>query len=267
MTGCCVLYCICACVRKHGGAQLRSMRGRGNEMDLPPEARLISRLRPQPFETTRLAKTLSPAVASDEPTAGSGGGGPAEADEKEEVTCAICLNDLREGDVQPSLVYELGCNHCFHENCLDTWMEVSMLCPLCKRFVSPDPPEPSGFTESSPRSSEMGSSRGTSRLLNRSWRSSRGLRSNSSRAFSGRDEEAGVEPSQLEAGVEMSSAPDRSSAAAGTSAAEELQLRRSSSHDDAEPTNRTGNQAAAATEPNAAEQLGLRQGTSLDLEV
>lgn len=47
-------------------------------------------------------------------------------------TCAICVEDFKEGDMQRVL----PCNHSFHIKCVDEWlMNHSDLCPLCKNQV------------------------------------------------------------------------------------------------------------------------------------
>ncbi|KAK9474068.1 uncharacterized protein V1510DRAFT_401556 [Dipodascopsis tothii] len=49
-------------------------------------------------------------------------------------TCAICLDDFVEGTV----VRELPCQHIFHTNCIDPFLQnLSPLCPMCKRSALP----------------------------------------------------------------------------------------------------------------------------------
>ncbi|ORX67472.1 hypothetical protein DL89DRAFT_45159 [Linderina pennispora] len=51
--------------------------------------------------------------------------------------CAICLDEIREGDV----VRELPCPHTFHSRCIDRWLLFqSSVCPLCKRDTLIEPP-------------------------------------------------------------------------------------------------------------------------------
>lgn len=45
--------------------------------------------------------------------------------------CCICLTDYDEGET----VRELPCTHIYHQSCIDTWLEVNTLCPLCKQDV------------------------------------------------------------------------------------------------------------------------------------
>mmetsp|Transcript_25964 Transcript_25964/g.56046 ORF Transcript_25964/g.56046 Transcript_25964/m.56046 type:complete len:691 (+) Transcript_25964:49-2121(+) len=49
-------------------------------------------------------------------------------------TCGICLDDYKEGD----LIKRLGCPthpHCFHQGCIDKWLELQACCPICKHRV------------------------------------------------------------------------------------------------------------------------------------
>lgn len=48
-----------------------------------------------------------------------------------ELECAICINDLRDGDN----VRTLQCNHTFHRSCIDLWLLRRADCPLCKQSV------------------------------------------------------------------------------------------------------------------------------------
>ncbi|KAJ1949109.1 hypothetical protein FBU59_001290 [Linderina macrospora] len=51
--------------------------------------------------------------------------------------CAICLDEIREGDV----VRDLPCPHTFHSRCIDRWLLFqSSVCPLCKRDTLIEPP-------------------------------------------------------------------------------------------------------------------------------
>jgi len=43
-------------------------------------------------------------------------------------TCTICLGDY-EGDEELRL---LPCGHCFHAECVDAWLQINRICPMCK---------------------------------------------------------------------------------------------------------------------------------------
>ncbi|KAK4765680.1 hypothetical protein SAY86_026770 [Trapa natans] len=47
--------------------------------------------------------------------------------------CTICMEDLADGKMS---VMELSCHHLFHNHCIVSWLELSPLCPLCRRVVS-----------------------------------------------------------------------------------------------------------------------------------
>jgi hypothetical protein len=46
-------------------------------------------------------------------------------------TCTVCLVRMEPND----LVKELACSHCFHKECLDSWLAVSTVCPMCRQEV------------------------------------------------------------------------------------------------------------------------------------
>ena len=51
---------------------------------------------------------------------------------RREETCAVCLEDFRDGD----LVRVLRCFHTFHRECVDKWLARNHLCPICKQDVA-----------------------------------------------------------------------------------------------------------------------------------
>jgi len=48
--------------------------------------------------------------------------------------CSVCLADVAVGDK----VRLLPCDHYFHVGCIDTWLEKSQACPLCRRALEID---------------------------------------------------------------------------------------------------------------------------------
>jgi hypothetical protein len=60
------------------------------------------------------------------------GGGPAAGGDG--VTCAVCLEDLRGGEMVRSLP---ECRHVFHVGCIDAWLQMHVTCPLCRVDLSP----------------------------------------------------------------------------------------------------------------------------------
>jgi len=49
----------------------------------------------------------------------------------EDMTCSICLQELRAGDT----IRTLPCNHLFHTGCLDQWLQVKNTCPNCVQRI------------------------------------------------------------------------------------------------------------------------------------
>lgn len=46
--------------------------------------------------------------------------------------CSICLDSFNEEQD----VRILGCKHCFHQNCIDSWLRNMLRCPICRASVS-----------------------------------------------------------------------------------------------------------------------------------
>lgn len=51
--------------------------------------------------------------------------------EDNKESCAICLDDLKTGQ----MVKALACSHKFHEKCINNWLKQKLLCPLCKEKI------------------------------------------------------------------------------------------------------------------------------------
>ena len=47
---------------------------------------------------------------------------------QEQPECTICLDKIKNTDKKV-----LSCNHIFHKNCVDTWLQETPNCPLCRR--------------------------------------------------------------------------------------------------------------------------------------
>lgn len=48
-------------------------------------------------------------------------------DKNEDPSCCICLCEYEKGE----LLTQLGCNHVYHKDCIDSWCENHTRCPLC----------------------------------------------------------------------------------------------------------------------------------------
>ncbi|KAJ1921905.1 hypothetical protein H4219_000251 [Mycoemilia scoparia] len=53
------------------------------------------------------------------------------SDEAEDTTCPICLSDYEEREI----LRLLPCSHAFHQDCVDRWLHLNRLCPLCKADI------------------------------------------------------------------------------------------------------------------------------------
>ena len=49
-----------------------------------------------------------------------------------DTPCAICQDTIRESDMIRRLSY---CNHFFHKNCVDTWFQRNVHCPVCRHDI------------------------------------------------------------------------------------------------------------------------------------
>jgi hypothetical protein len=47
---------------------------------------------------------------------------------EQEISCSICLCDYEDGEE----VRLLPCGHTFHSPCIDAWLQINSICPLCK---------------------------------------------------------------------------------------------------------------------------------------
>ncbi|KAJ3700188.1 hypothetical protein LUZ61_003893 [Rhynchospora tenuis] len=54
---------------------------------------------------------------------------------KGSLDCAVCLTEFDDDDMLRLLP---ACNHVFHLNCIDTWLEYHVTCPLCRCNLMPN---------------------------------------------------------------------------------------------------------------------------------
>ncbi|KDP31117.1 hypothetical protein JCGZ_11493 [Jatropha curcas] len=58
----------------------------------------------------------------------------AEKGESSPVECVICLGNFNVGDKCRLLP---NCNHSFHSQCIDSWLVMAPICPVCRTDINP----------------------------------------------------------------------------------------------------------------------------------
>lgn len=51
----------------------------------------------------------------------------------DDSTCAICLSEYKSKDTVRCIP---ECKHCFHADCIDVWLRIKGVCPVCRNFPS-----------------------------------------------------------------------------------------------------------------------------------
>lgn len=49
--------------------------------------------------------------------------------------CSMCLESLILSPDEEGLICQLPCGHCFHDECIRTWLNRQQRCPLCKKDI------------------------------------------------------------------------------------------------------------------------------------
>lgn len=52
-------------------------------------------------------------------------------DELPDNTCSVCLDEFKDEDI----LVKLNCEHIFHKDCLEPWLNDNRNCPLCRRNI------------------------------------------------------------------------------------------------------------------------------------
>lgn len=61
----------------------------------------------------------------------SSASGNSSTDTAENDKCAVCLGEYEDGEE----VKHLPCTHMFHAECIDRWLKVNRICPVCKQSI------------------------------------------------------------------------------------------------------------------------------------
>ncbi|KAJ2949406.1 hypothetical protein O0L34_g15320 [Tuta absoluta] len=54
------------------------------------------------------------------------------------ATCSVCWDVFQVGE----MVSKLECDHIFHANCIQPWLQLHATCPICRRSLLPEEPSP-----------------------------------------------------------------------------------------------------------------------------
>lgn len=123
----CAMICCCLpCIISIMGLREEMILTRG------ASAESINALPTYKFKAKRIQSADESEIDSD----GEGGIVAAGTDKErvisaEDAVCCICLTKYVDNDD----LRELPCNHFFHTECVDKWLNINALCPLCKKEV------------------------------------------------------------------------------------------------------------------------------------
>ncbi|KAL3837859.1 hypothetical protein ACJIZ3_022450 [Penstemon smallii] len=62
------------------------------------------------------------------------------------LECAVCLNEFEDDNETLRLIPK--CDHVFHPECIDAWLEYHVTCPVCRANLDPQPEDLSGLDPS-----------------------------------------------------------------------------------------------------------------------
>ncbi|PSR91808.1 E3 ubiquitin-protein like [Actinidia chinensis var. chinensis] len=124
---CATICCCLPCIISFRGFNGDLTQNRG----APPES--INSLPTYKFKMKKTRNRNDREINSD---AGEGGVVAAGTEKErvisgEDAVCCICLAKYANNDE----LRELPCSHFFHKECVDKWLKINALCPLCKREV------------------------------------------------------------------------------------------------------------------------------------
>lgn len=52
-------------------------------------------------------------------------------DRLQDNTCSVCLEEFKDDDI----LVKLNCNHIFHKECLEPWLNNNTNCPMCRQNI------------------------------------------------------------------------------------------------------------------------------------
>ncbi|CAN6214329.1 unnamed protein product [Urochloa humidicola] len=118
------ITCLCsACLRRRGGAPAN-----GQQQGYPRAPTVVAAPPPIPRYAARNEEQLrAPVVLPHFPYSAQ-----ARAASEPAAACAICLDELRPGQLCSEVP---ACRHVFHEGCIRAWAKKKNTCPLCRARV------------------------------------------------------------------------------------------------------------------------------------
>ncbi|CAM0910412.1 unnamed protein product [Alopecurus aequalis] len=124
------LFGLVACLAPTRG--IAAARGDGTRQPVPA-VRLVRRCT---CGLSDAAIAALPTFAYESPAASDkgGGGGDEPRGSSAQLLCAVCLEDVRDGESVRQLP---PCRHLFHVDCIDLWLHTHRTCPLCRCELSP----------------------------------------------------------------------------------------------------------------------------------
>lgn len=53
------------------------------------------------------------------------------SDNTQHSSCSVCLEEFKDNET----ISKTSCNHMFHKNCLETWLNTNTKCPFCRNTL------------------------------------------------------------------------------------------------------------------------------------
>uniref|UniRef100_A0ACD5WYP0 Uncharacterized protein n=1 Tax=Avena sativa TaxID=4498 RepID=A0ACD5WYP0_AVESA len=134
-----LLFCLVACLAPtRASIAIAAARadggGVGTRQPVPPVRLMVRRCT---CGLTDAVISALPTFAYGNPAAidtGAGAGDDGPRGSCAQLLCAVCLEDVHEGEMVRQLP---PCRHLFHVDCIDLWLRTHRTCPLCRCELSP----------------------------------------------------------------------------------------------------------------------------------